>query len=80
VAAPQSNKPGAQNSALEALSKELSYQWYQLKKTDQEEEKSMYLVASFNHWFPVKMRERLHAKRKATRPALSFMPKTDEPP
>ena len=79
MAAPQSNKPGVQNSALEALSKELSYQWYQLKKTDQEEKKSMYLVASFNHWFPVKMRERVPAPKRR-RPALSFMAKTDEPP
>ena len=33
----------------------MSMNWHQMRKPQQDGEQSMYLCASFNHWFPIKM-------------------------
>lgn len=56
-------------SAVETLTSKIRKHWYKLKQGG--EENSMYMIASFNHWFPIKMN-----KRQLTLEELALQSKT----
>ena len=46
---------------MNVLTQQLRSQWHKLKETKDgnQQYSSIYLVASFNHWFPIKMQTNL---------------------
>ena len=45
-------------SGINIITQQLRSQWHKLKENTEGKDitNSMYLVASFNHWFPIKMK------------------------
>ena len=46
---------------MDILTDQIRSQWHKLKENveGKDSDSSMYLVASFNHWFPIKMKSNL---------------------